>query len=96
MQQRLDCDTLVLFDQLGLFGPLTLDQSTEPDLVVSWSALISGYVQNGLGKEALLAFGDMCLLGVKCNEFTFRCVFKACSVKKDLNMGKKVHGMTLE
>ncbi|KAK7257363.1 hypothetical protein RIF29_31289 [Crotalaria pallida] len=72
-----------------------VDQSTEPDLVVSWSALISGYVQNGLGKEALLAFGDMCLLGVKCNEFTFPCVLKACSVKKDLNMGKKVHGMTL-
>lgn len=72
-----------------------VDQSAEPDLVVSWSALISGYVQNGLVEKALLAFSDMCMLGVKCNEFTFPCVLKACSIKKDLNMGKKVHGMTV-
>ncbi|GFZ03028.1 tetratricopeptide repeat (TPR)-like superfamily protein [Actinidia rufa] len=41
-----------------------LDESPEPDLV-SWSALISGYAQNGLGEEALLAFHEMHLLGVK-------------------------------
>lgn len=71
------------------------DQSTEPSMVVSWSALISGYVQNGFDKEALLAFNEMCMLGVKCNEFTFPSVLKACSIKKDLNMGKKVHAMTV-
>ncbi|CAL0333827.1 unnamed protein product [Lupinus luteus] len=72
-----------------------VDHCTEPDLVVSWSALISGYVQSGLVEEALLAFSDMSMLGVKCNEYTFPCVLKACSIKKDLNMGKKIHGMTL-
>ncbi|XP_057717877.1 pentatricopeptide repeat-containing protein At5g04780, mitochondrial-like [Arachis stenosperma] len=71
-----------------------VDQSAEPDLV-SWSALISGFVQNGLVNEALSALSDMCMLGVKCNEFTFPSVLKACSIKKDLNMGKKVHGMTV-
>jgi len=72
-----------------------LDQSTEPRTVVSWSALISRYVQNGFHKEALLAFNEMCTLGVKSNEFTFPTVLKACSIKKDLNMGKKVHAMTV-
>ncbi|CAJ2630739.1 unnamed protein product [Trifolium pratense] len=71
------------------------DQSTEPKTVVSWSALISQHVQNGFHKEALLAFNEMCMLGVKCNEFTFPSVLKACSIKKDLNMGKKVHAMTV-
>ncbi|CAI8605121.1 unnamed protein product [Vicia faba] len=71
------------------------DQSTEPNTLVSWSALISRYVQNGFHKEALLAFNEMFTLGVKCNEFTFPSVLKACSIKKDLNMGKKVHAMTV-
>lgn len=71
-----------------------VEGSAEPDLV-SWSALISGYAQNGLGKEAALAFHEMHLLGVKCNEFTYPSVLKACSILKDLNLGKQVHGIAL-
>ncbi|KAF7819989.1 pentatricopeptide repeat-containing protein [Senna tora] len=71
-----------------------VEESAEPDLV-SWSALISGYAQNGLGKEALSAFHEMYMLGVKCNEFTFPSVLKACAIKKDLVFGKQVHGMTV-
>ncbi|KAK7317847.1 hypothetical protein RJT34_02419 [Clitoria ternatea] len=71
-----------------------VDQSSEPDLV-SWSSLISGYVQNGFGQEALLLFNEMCVTGVKCNEFTFPSVLKACSMKKDLILGRKVHGMVV-
>lgn len=68
-----------------------VDESTEPDLV-SWSALISGYSQNGFGKEAIFAFYEMHLLGVKCNQFTFPSVLKACTVTKDLWLGRQVHG----
>ncbi|PSS10219.1 Pentatricopeptide repeat-containing protein [Actinidia chinensis var. chinensis] len=71
-----------------------LDESPEPDLV-SWSALISGYAQNGLGEEALLAFHEMHLLGVKCNEFTFPSVLKACSITKGLMLGKQIHGLVV-
>ncbi|XP_008225136.1 PREDICTED: pentatricopeptide repeat-containing protein At5g04780-like [Prunus mume] len=71
-----------------------VDESTEPDLV-SWSALISGYAQNGLGKEALSAFREMHSLGVKCNEFTFPSVLKACSITRDSVLGKQVHGIAL-
>ncbi|XP_030953018.1 pentatricopeptide repeat-containing protein At5g04780, mitochondrial-like [Quercus lobata] len=71
-----------------------VEESSEPDLV-SWSALISGYAQNGLGEEALLAFHEMHLLGVKCNQFTFPSVLKACSMTKDLELGKQVHGIAV-
>ena len=71
-----------------------VEESSEPDLV-SWSALISGYAQNGLGEEALLAFSEMGMLGIRCNEFAFPSVLKACSIRKDLNFGKSVHGMTI-
>ncbi|KAL2925391.1 hypothetical protein RDABS01_028275 [Bienertia sinuspersici] len=67
-----------------------LDESPEPDLV-SWSAIISGYVQNGLPKEALLAFQEMHFLGILCNEFAFSSVLKACSIREDLRSGKQIH-----
>ena len=71
-----------------------LDESTE-QAVVSWSSLISGFVQNGLVVEALLTFRDMHLLDVKSNEFTFPSVLKACSITNDLNLGKQVHGIAV-
>ncbi|CAI9266247.1 unnamed protein product [Lactuca saligna] len=71
-----------------------LDESPEPDLV-AWSTLISGYAQNGLGKEALLAFTEMHSLGIRCNEFTFPSVLKACSMKKDIIGGKQIHGVVM-
>lgn len=71
-----------------------LEESAEPDLV-SWSSLISGYTQNGLGEEALLAFREMHLLDIKCNEFTFPSVLKACAMTKASVLGKQVHGITV-
>lgn len=69
-----------------------VEESSELDSV-SWSALISGYVQNGLGAEALSAFHGMHSRGVKPNEFTFPSVLKVCSIKKDLELGKQIHGI---
>ncbi|KAM3359836.1 putative pentatricopeptide repeat-containing protein [Capsicum galapagoense] len=71
-----------------------LDESPEPDLV-SWSSLISGYTKNGFGKDALRAFFKMHSLGLKCNEFTFPSVLKACSVEKELFLGKQIHGVVV-
>ncbi|CAH1448493.1 unnamed protein product [Lactuca virosa] len=71
-----------------------LDESPEPDLV-AWSTLISGYAKNGLCKEALLAFTEMHSLGIRCNEFTFPSVLKACSMKKDIIGGKQIHGIVM-
>ncbi|KAF9683601.1 hypothetical protein SADUNF_Sadunf04G0030800 [Salix dunnii] len=85
-----------LYSKCQLFGYARklLDISTEPDLV-SWSALISGYSQNGFCQEAILAYYEMHLLGIKCNEFAFPSVLKACTVTKDLVLGKQVHGIVV-
>lgn len=85
-----------LYSKCGVFGYArkVLDENPEPDLV-SWSTLISGYAQNGLGKEALLAFHEMHLLGIKCNDFTFPSVLKACSIKKDFVLGKQIHAIVV-
>ncbi|KAL5841583.1 hypothetical protein ACOSQ3_012186 [Xanthoceras sorbifolium] len=77
-----------------VYARKVVDESPEPDLV-SWSALISGYAQHGFGREAISAFEEMHLLGVKCNEFTFPSVLKACSIKKDLKLGMQVHGVVV-
>ncbi|KAJ9565968.1 LOW QUALITY PROTEIN: hypothetical protein OSB04_001934 [Centaurea solstitialis] len=71
-----------------------LDESPEPDLV-AWSALISGYAQNGLAEDAILAFSEMHRLGIRCNEFTFPSVLKACAMKKDIVGGRQVHGIVV-
>lgn len=71
-----------------------IEENPEPDLV-SWSSLISGYVQNGLGKEALLAFCEMHKMGIKCNEFTFPSILKACASTKDFVLGNQVHGVVV-
>ncbi|EOY28177.1 hypothetical protein QUC31_012891 [Theobroma cacao] len=71
-----------------------VDESPEPDLV-SWSALISGYAQNGFGKEAILAFYEMHLLGVRCNDFTFPSVLKACTFTRDLELGRQIHAVVV-
>ncbi|KVH89504.1 pentatricopeptide repeat-containing protein At5g04780, mitochondrial-like [Cynara cardunculus var. scolymus] len=85
-----------LYSKCRLFGCARrlLDESPEPDLV-AWSSLISGYAQNGLGEEAILAFSEMHSLGIRCNEFTFPSVLKACSIKKDIVGGKQIHGIVV-
>ncbi|XP_031742900.1 pentatricopeptide repeat-containing protein At2g21090-like [Cucumis sativus] len=39
--------------------------------VVSWNSLITGFAQNGLGREALLAFRKMTEVGIRPNKVTF-------------------------
>ncbi|KNA24181.1 hypothetical protein SOVF_017980 [Spinacia oleracea] len=80
--------------RLFVYARKLLDESPEPDLV-SWSAIISGYVQNGMPKEALLAFQEMHSLGIICNEFAFSSVLKACGIREDLRYGKQIHKLAL-
>ncbi|KAK1422690.1 hypothetical protein QVD17_17976 [Tagetes erecta] len=85
-----------LYSKCQVFGCArkVFDESPEPDLV-SWSALISGYVLNGFNEEAILGFKEMHKLGIRCNEFTFPSVLKACSMKKDIVVGKQIHGVVV-
>eukprot|EP01018_Ginkgo_biloba_P006943 Gb_37396 [translate_table: standard] len=66
------------------------DKMPERD-VVTWTALITGYVQNGHCEEALKHFGQMHCEGIPPNKFTFASVAKACAGLADLEQGKEVH-----
>ncbi|WOL03299.1 hypothetical protein Cni_G12019 [Canna indica] len=66
------------------------DEFPHPDHV-SWSALISAYSNNGLGRDALKSFRKMRSLGVRSNEFTIPSVLKACSVSSDFAAGTQIH-----
>lgn len=60
--------------------------------VVSWTALLSGYVHNGLYKEALRVFVGMRRDGVKANEFSYASVLSACTRLGDLRSGMMLQG----
>jgi pentatricopeptide repeat protein len=58
---------------------------------VSWSAMISGYAENGFAEEALAFFFRMRAVGMKPNHFIFVGVLQACTCLGDLKLGRQVH-----
>ncbi|KAG9448296.1 hypothetical protein H6P81_014424 [Aristolochia fimbriata] len=60
--------------------------------VMSWTAMITGYVQSGRDKEAIELFFDMINEGnVRPNHFTFSSLLKACANLSDVNMGQQIY-----
>ncbi|XP_059068267.1 pentatricopeptide repeat-containing protein At4g13650-like [Cryptomeria japonica] len=59
--------------------------------VYSWTAMIAGYVQNGLTERALEAFKQMQLTGVKPNSTTFASILPACAKMGALEHGINIH-----
>eukprot|EP01018_Ginkgo_biloba_P030650 Gb_26653 [translate_table: standard] len=59
--------------------------------VVSWSAMITGYAQNGYADEALTLFHQMQLAEVKPNRATIVSVLPACAELTALQQGKDIH-----
>ena len=64
--------------------------------VVTWSSLIAGYAQNGLGTEALECYGQMREKGLLPNAVTFTCLLKACSILRLIQTGEEIHGEVLK
>ncbi|TKY68238.1 Pentatricopeptide repeat-containing protein [Spatholobus suberectus] len=64
--------------------------------VMSWTALISGYVQGGQEQEAIKLFCDMLHGHVAPNCFTFSSVLKACANLPDFGFGRQLHGRTIK
>jgi pentatricopeptide repeat protein len=59
--------------------------------VISWSALIAGYAEEGRGLEALDCFGYMKREGLLANEITFISILKACGSMEAINKGKQIY-----
>ncbi|KAH7282516.1 hypothetical protein KP509_35G034300 [Ceratopteris richardii] len=58
---------------------------------VSWTALITGYVQHGCGKEALACFEQMQSEGISPDDVTLLCCLNASSITNDVNVGCSIH-----
>ncbi|KAI5061720.1 hypothetical protein GOP47_0024225 [Adiantum capillus-veneris] len=71
------------------------DRLSEKD-VVAWSALVTGYVQNGDDRKALLLFQQMQFLGVKGDNYTFVSTLNACSTSAAADQGQLVHVYLVE
>ncbi|KAL2548381.1 putative pentatricopeptide repeat-containing protein [Forsythia ovata] len=61
--------------------------------VVSWTALMCGYLQEGNAKASLSLFGRMGFSGVRPNEYTFSTNIKACAFLGVLENGMQIHGL---
>eukprot|EP00250_Pteridium_aquilinum_P024641 c29380_g1_i1 orf=3-248(+) len=59
--------------------------------VISWTALIAGYAEQGLGEEALICYEQMQLAGYPPDVVTFACALKACGSIKALDKGQEIH-----
>ncbi|KAG8363528.1 hypothetical protein BUALT_Bualt19G0031800 [Buddleja alternifolia] len=66
------------------------DGSPQRDLV-TWTALIQGYVDNGFLLEGVEVFFDMCEVEVKADEKMMVVVISACAKLGDLRLGRRLH-----
>ncbi|OVA04074.1 Pentatricopeptide repeat [Macleaya cordata] len=63
--------------------------------IVSWTALIVGYGQNGLSEEAVRIFCEMQRNGVEPDDFTLGSVISSCANLATLEEGAQFHGQAL-
>lgn len=89
-----------LVDMYAKCGNLHLAQQVFEQLpvkdVVSWTALISGYEQQGESKEALNIFDEMMATEVKPNEFTFVSAVNACACLAAFDLGISAHSSVVD
>ncbi|XP_057870779.1 putative pentatricopeptide repeat-containing protein At1g68930 isoform X2 [Cryptomeria japonica] len=64
--------------------------------VVSWTAMIAGYAQNGLIEKALENLKQMQLTGVNPNSATFVSILPACAKMGALEQGVEIHQSIIE
>ncbi|XP_071723273.1 pentatricopeptide repeat-containing protein At3g20730 [Rutidosis leptorrhynchoides] len=67
------------------------DQMPERN-IVSWTAMISGYTENGFYENALVMFANMCRAGYKANQFTYGSALRACTSLRCLSRGEQIQG----
>ncbi|CAM0957858.1 unnamed protein product [Alopecurus aequalis] len=64
--------------------------------LLEWTAIISGYAQNGYSCQSLLSFWRMRSYDVHPDEATFASILKACSEMTALNDGKEIHSLIIK
>ncbi|KAF9587026.1 hypothetical protein IFM89_039712 [Coptis chinensis] len=85
----------VLIDMYAKHGRLELAREilgklTEED-VVSWTAMISRYVQHEMSLEALELFVEMLIRGIQSDNIGLSSALSACADIQALNQGRQIH-----
>lgn len=99
MRIGLDSDAVVwssLCDMYAKCGSIDearyiFDRIVDRD-VVSWTAMIHRYFEDGRREEGFALFSDFLKSGIRPNDFTFAGVLNACAVETAEDLGKQVHG----
>eukprot|EP00258_Populus_trichocarpa_P032907 XP_024448926.1 pentatricopeptide repeat-containing protein At3g49170, chloroplastic-like [Populus trichocarpa] len=103
-QSGLELDSVILNSLISLYSKcgdwqqaheIFESMGNKRDLV-SWSALISCYANNEKAFEAISVFFDMLECGFYPNEYCFTGVFRACSNKENISLGKIIFGFLLK
>eukprot|EP01018_Ginkgo_biloba_P010080 Gb_35396 [translate_table: standard] len=71
------------------------DKINEQNLV-SWTAMIAGYVQHGFDEVAIKLFCEMQQAGMEPNHYTFTSVFRACASFEGFQQGKQIHALSIK
>lgn len=64
--------------------------------LISWNAMISGFLLNGLPAQGLQQFSKLLLLGLRPNHYTLSLVLSICASISNLLHGKQVHAYILK
>lgn len=64
--------------------------------LISWNAIIAGYIQKGLEDVGLEFFYGMRQAGLRPDQYTFASVFRACATLAALAPGKQAHGVMIK
>ncbi|XP_059067682.1 pentatricopeptide repeat-containing protein At3g29230 [Cryptomeria japonica] len=64
--------------------------------VISWTAMVGGYAQNGFDEKALETFKQMQLAGIKPDSTTFASILPACAKMGVVEQGINIHRSIIE
>ncbi|KAK6269131.1 hypothetical protein QUC31_013291 [Theobroma cacao] len=88
---------LILYAKLGDLetAHALFDKLLEKNLI-SWNAMIAGFVQKGCGEFGLDLYYKMRKNGLTPDQYTFASVFRACASLATLEHGKRAHGILIK
>ncbi|KAK1395498.1 PPR containing plant-like protein [Heracleum sosnowskyi] len=88
---------LILYAKSGSLetAHILFDQLLEKT-VISWNAMIGGYVQNNLEVVGLNLYHSMRQCGFRPDQFTFSSVLRACATLPLLEQGKRAHCLLIK
>jgi pentatricopeptide repeat protein len=99
VRRALDTDVIrgsALVDMYGKCGYMDLARLVfhrmDERNYVSWDALLSGFVENGLVDSALDTFRQMESANIKSNQHTFANLLRLCGDRRYREYGRQIHG----